>query len=263
LSIYHNIVSSQPFITSQPIGSTNSPTSTVTFSVAADGTSPLHYQWEFNGAKITGATNNSLTLTNLTVLQSGNYSALVTNLYGSILSSNATLVVTPLYHFVWNQIPSPRYVQTPFTVVIQAQNLTNGLATNFTSTVSLGSTNGIAIVPATSGNFIQGVWTGAVTVAQTAANLVLQATDTLGDFGLANPVNIVSLPALTYYTSGNNLLLYWPTSPAGFSLQTTPGLAPAKWTNVTTAPFQIGNQYLLPVPLTGSNAYYRLLFPGP
>jgi len=263
LSIYHNIVASQPFITSQPIGSTNFPTTTVTFSVAAAGTSPLHYQWEFNGAKITGATNTSLTLTNLLVSQTGNYSVQVTNINGSILGSNALLVVTPLYHFIWSQIPSPRFANAPFSVIVQAQNLTNGLATNFTSTVALGSTNGIAVVPAASGNFIQGVWTGAVTVAQTATNLVLQATDASGDYGIANPVNIVNLPALTSVTSGGTLLLYWPTSPTGFSLQTTPSLAPPKWVNVTSTPFQIGNQYLLPVTFTGSNAFYRLLFPGP
>lgn len=71
-------------------------------------------------------------------------------------------------------------MNTPFSAVIQAQNPSNALATNFTGTVALQSTNGVPVNPAVSGNFIQGVWTGAVTVAQTAANLVLQATDNLG-----------------------------------------------------------------------------------
>jgi hypothetical protein len=64
-----------------------------TFTVAAGGTTPLSFQWRFNGTNIDGATNLALTLTNVQPAAAGNYSVLVTNLLGSALSSNALLTV--------------------------------------------------------------------------------------------------------------------------------------------------------------------------
>jgi len=187
----------------------------------------------------------------------------VANAAGSVTSSNAVLTIAPALHFVWNGIPSPRFVNTPFAVVIQAENGASVRATNFTGTVALFSTNGIPVVPAVSADFIQGVWTGAVTVAQTATNLVLSAGNSVGVAGLANPINVVNPPALTTATSGGTLLLLWPTNPAGFILETTPGLFPANWVPVTTTPFQLNNQYELFLPTSGTNAFFRLYFPGP
>ena len=69
---------------------------TVNFSVIAVGTLPLSYQWEFNGTNIAGATNTTLTLTNVQLSQAGNYAVLVTNFYGSVLSLNALLIITPI-----------------------------------------------------------------------------------------------------------------------------------------------------------------------
>jgi hypothetical protein len=62
------------------------------FRVGAGG-SGLSYQWHFNTADIPGATNATLLLTNVQIAQAGVYSVTVTNLYGSIVSSNATLSV--------------------------------------------------------------------------------------------------------------------------------------------------------------------------
>ena len=73
---------------------------TANFSVTASGALPLSYSWNFNGTNIAGATNTSLTLTNVQLNQAGNYAVLVTNVYGSVLSSNAILTV--------NLPPSPQ-----------------------------------------------------------------------------------------------------------------------------------------------------------
>jgi len=251
-----------PAITTQPTNLTVTLTSNAIFSVTASGSPALSYQWRFNGTNIAWATNTSLTLTNVQLNQAGGYTVLVTNNYGSILSSNATLVVNPLLYFVWNQIPSPRFVAAPFAVVIQAQNPTNGMVTNFTGTVVLMSTNGVPVSPSVSGNFIQGVWTGAVTVAQTATNLVLQATDNLGDSGLANPINVISPPPLTAIPSSGILFIFWPVNPSGFVLETTTGLSPANWVPVAAPPLPIGNQYLLTIQMSGTNAFYRLRYTG-
>src|SRR5262249_24470126 len=57
------------------------------------GTPPLRYQWRFNGASIIGATNSSLLLTNVQFALAGNYSVVVSNAAGGIVSSNAPLTV--------------------------------------------------------------------------------------------------------------------------------------------------------------------------
>jgi hypothetical protein len=265
ISVYQNMVPFRnlpPVITTQPTNQTVVVGGTASFSVTASGTPPLSYQWRFGGTNISGATNTTLILTNVQVSQAGNYTVLVTNLSGSIFSSNAVLTVT-LDHFAWNPIPSPRFVNTPFAVTIRAQNPTNGIFTNFTGTAILGTTNGIAVTPSVSGNFVQGVWTGAVVIAQTASNLVLRANDGLGHFGLANPINVVSLPSLGMLHSGNIAVYMWPVGYSGFVLETSGSLAPAAWVVVPHSPIQIGDQYVLPLDMTGTNGFYRLQFSNP
>ena len=168
-----------------------------------------------------------------------------------------------LDHFAWDSIPSPRFVNTPFAVTIRAQDLTNGIFTNFTGTAILGTTNGVAVAPSVSGNFVQGVWTGAVMIPQTISNLVLQADDGLGHFGLANPINVINLPSLEMLHSGSIALFLWPVGYSGFVLETSDSLSPATWVTIPYAPFQIGDQYLMPLEMTGTNGFYRLRFPGP
>jgi hypothetical protein len=168
-----------------------------------------------------------------------------------------------LNHFAWDSIPSARFVNTPFAVTIRAQDSTNGLFTNFTGTAILGTTNGVAVAPSVSGNFVQGVWTGAVMIPQTASNLVLQADDGLGHFGLANPINAINLPSLEMLHSGSIALFLWPVGYSGFVLETSGSLSPATWVSIPYAPFQIGDQYLMPLEMTGTNGFYRLRFPDP
>ena len=60
----------------------------------ATGATPLQYQWQFNGLALTGATNNILSLTNLTLASAGNYGVIISNLYGSVTSAPVLLSVT-------------------------------------------------------------------------------------------------------------------------------------------------------------------------
>jgi hypothetical protein len=82
-----------PVIMAQPTNQVVVYGGTASFSVTASGTMPLSYQWNFNGTNISGATNATLTLTNVQLTDSGNYMVVVTNLFGSATSSNAVLVV--------------------------------------------------------------------------------------------------------------------------------------------------------------------------
>lgn len=85
---------SPPSIVTQPVGTNVIIGQSAIFSVTTAGTGPLRYQWRFNGANITDATNAILTLNNLQLTQSGNYTVRVTNLIGSVISDAATLTVT-------------------------------------------------------------------------------------------------------------------------------------------------------------------------
>src|ERR1035438_5368046 len=82
-----------PTITPQPSNQTIIPGATVSFSVVAVGTAPLSYQWRKDGADIVGATLDTLTVTNVQSAQAGGYSAVVTNIAGSVTSVIATLSV--------------------------------------------------------------------------------------------------------------------------------------------------------------------------
>jgi formylglycine-generating enzyme required for sulfatase activity len=63
--------------------------------VEATGSAPLVYQWRFNGANLDGATNTLYTIASVQPNNSGQYSVAVGNAYGSVVSSNAGLVVVP------------------------------------------------------------------------------------------------------------------------------------------------------------------------
>ena len=84
-----------PSIVTQPVSQTVSAGAHVTFSVMANGTAPLRYQWSRTGTNLAGATASALQLNSVQVSQSGLYAVTVTNALGSVTSSNATLTVTP------------------------------------------------------------------------------------------------------------------------------------------------------------------------
>lgn len=85
-----------PLIIQQPTSLVVTQGQTATFTVTAYGTAPLSYQWRKEGSPILGATNNFLTLTNVSLSNAGNYDVVVTNLYGSATSFNVALTVVPL-----------------------------------------------------------------------------------------------------------------------------------------------------------------------
>ena len=81
-----------PTIVTQPSSVTITVGSSATFSVATSG-SGLSYQWNFNGAAISGANSSSYTISSAATNNTGNYSVLVSNSAGSVTSAPATLVV--------------------------------------------------------------------------------------------------------------------------------------------------------------------------
>lgn len=84
-----------PLIVSQPQSQVGYWGRSVGFSVSATGTPPLFYLWQKNGNALPGASNSSLTITNVSLTDGGNYSVIVSNVAGTVTSSNAVLVVNP------------------------------------------------------------------------------------------------------------------------------------------------------------------------
>jgi subtilase family serine protease len=88
-----------PAFSTQPANQTVLIGSNAVFSATASGSSPLVYQWRksgtnlVNGAGVSGVTSNVLTLTSVTTNSSGNYNLSVTNGFGAVTSSVATLAV--------------------------------------------------------------------------------------------------------------------------------------------------------------------------
>jgi len=89
-----NAAAVAPTITTQPANQTVTAGQTATFAVVAAGTAPLGYQWQKNGANITGATSASYTTAATTTADSGStFRVVVTNTAGTVTSSAATLTV--------------------------------------------------------------------------------------------------------------------------------------------------------------------------
>ncbi len=99
-NVYGNVTSlvatlavRDPLITSQPVSQSANQGQTAMFTVSANGTTPLNYQWRRNGADLAGATAALLTLTNVQGPDAAAYAVRVSNGFGAVTSVLATLTV--------------------------------------------------------------------------------------------------------------------------------------------------------------------------
>jgi hypothetical protein len=82
-----------PSITVEPQGLTVWAGTNTSLRVTAASTLPLSYQWRLNGTNVVGATNATLTLTNVRADQAGDYTVVVRNSVGAVTSTVAHLTV--------------------------------------------------------------------------------------------------------------------------------------------------------------------------
>ncbi len=84
-----------PVILAQPQNQTVTPSNSVSFTVVVSGSAPLAYRWYLNtNTPVANATNSTLTLGNVQPTNAGAYSVVVTNVAGSIASTNVFLTVS-------------------------------------------------------------------------------------------------------------------------------------------------------------------------
>ncbi|HEY5910115.1 MAG TPA: LamG-like jellyroll fold domain-containing protein [Verrucomicrobiae bacterium] len=133
-----------PVISEQPQSQTADAGTPVTFSVVAVGTPAPTYQWQFNTADIPGATTANYTFT-AEAAKAGSYRVIVSNPYGRVTSSAATLSVISTATFIVQ--PVERSVNAGVDVTFNA--LARGrqpLSYQWTS-------NGVPILGATGTNY--------------------------------------------------------------------------------------------------------------
>ena len=100
-------VATAPSITAEPKNQTVSVGHAATFSVVANGTAPLTYQWLKNGSSINGATAGSYTTPAATSADSGaTFQVEINNSAGHLASSAATLTVSshPTVTINWSDV---------------------------------------------------------------------------------------------------------------------------------------------------------------
>ena len=81
-------------ITKHPVSLTVSPRSGAIFNVEAIGSPPLAYQWLLNGSPLPGATNDFLSLTNVSSSNAGTYTVAITSSAATATSDPATLALS-------------------------------------------------------------------------------------------------------------------------------------------------------------------------
>jgi len=186
---------SKPLIVESPLGLTLDEGLTAVFTVTATGQPPLVYQWRFNGVPISGATNNVLILTNISVAQSGIYDVLVSSPDGAAMSAPAQLVVIRM-PMITSQPASPQYARP-------GSNVTFTIVANGTGRLRYQwYLNGTAIAGATNAtlaiNSVQSADAGRYTV---------QVTDDLGTVW-SDPAELILLiePVIVVQPLGQTVL---------------------------------------------------------
>ena len=91
-----------PIIINQPQSIIARRGQTASFSVLAEGQNPIYYQWFQNTNLLPTATNSSYTTGPVTLSARGNYTVLVSNEFGSVVSSNALLRIVNAEPTIWD-----------------------------------------------------------------------------------------------------------------------------------------------------------------
>jgi hypothetical protein len=190
-----------PSITTQPASQTVTVGQTATFTVGATGTAPLTYQWQKNGAAISGATSSNYTTPVVAVTDNGSqFDVVVSNSVGMVTSATATLTLN-----------------SPPTIAAQpaAQSVFIGESARFTvSAAGLGplsyqwSKNGVSISGGTNATYI----TPPATIQDDGASFAVTITNPTGVVTSASAMLLVGPTATTFKTfrGVTENLFAWP-----------------------------------------------------
>jgi hypothetical protein len=94
------------------------------------------------------------------------------------------------------------------------------------------------------------IYNGVMAPSEVAQTQVLGPTNLL--------VTVAAGPMLGAVTSSGNLIITWPQSATGYTLQSRASLTSGTWSNVAGTPTVVGNNYQLSVPISGAAQFFRL-----
>ena len=181
-----------------PVGISNQPQNQAmtnggfaAFSVGASGDTPFNYQWYFNNVMVNGETNAVLNIVSVANNNGGNYFCVVTNFFGSVTSSVATLTIL-----------------LPPGISSQPKNQQVGIGSNGVFSVTGNGTlplnfqwlfNGAVIAGATNFNY-----NFTVVSTNQAGGYAVIVTNNYGSVtsSIANLTALVTLPGITFMPSG-------------------------------------------------------------
>jgi hypothetical protein len=170
---------------------------TVTFAVTAQVSGLLRYQWQFNLGLMTGATNRTLSLTNVQLANAGSYRVVVQDQVGSVVSSPATLQV----------LMAPTFLSPPL-----SQSVVVGDAVTFevsvTGTPPLGfrwRRGSVTVVPSTLG---RSFFTITNVTTFDAGSYTVVVTNPVNTVGVLSPAAVLTVLA---DTDGDHLPDNWET----------------------------------------------------
>ena len=106
---------SAPVITKQPVNETVGAGALVDIAVNATSTGPLGYQWFHGAAALVGATNYITYLAGVSTADSGQYSVVVFNNFGSVTSNPVILKVRPPFQTLSPSLIQGQGLQLQFT----------------------------------------------------------------------------------------------------------------------------------------------------
>jgi len=184
-------------ITTQPQTQTNVVGAKAIFNIAATGTAPLIYQWQFNGANLTdddhltGSQSNLLTIASVLMGDAGQYEVIVSNAYGWATSTVASLTVlqaTPVV--TWANPAAIAYGTALSASQLNATASVPGiLAYNLAIGTMLSSgTHTLSVIFTPTDTVDYSSATGSVSLVVLPATLTATAADANRVYGQANPV---------------------------------------------------------------------------
>jgi hypothetical protein len=131
------------------------------FTGTASGVPAVSYQWIFDGTNIIGATNDLLSLADIDMANAGDYAVEVSNVLGSVISSNALLSVYASAAPVLGAFSFSSGGGAEFSVSgVPGFNYMVEASTNLVDWVPLASSNSPFIFADTNGNLPQRFYRG-------------------------------------------------------------------------------------------------------
>lgn len=241
------------FIVSQPLSQTVDWGDTVTFSVIVYGAAPFVFQWYFNGtplgSPVDGTNSSSLTLTNVNTAQAGNYTVLIVNPYGSLMSSNAVLAVTV--------VPPSIQVQPLSQSVVAGSRASFSVSVTGTAPLSYQWRFNGADLPGATNSAFEIEATGLTN----AGNYAVIVTNFAGSVTSSNALLTVIIPPTLALrlSAGYPLLNLTGTVGSNFVVQYSTDLNGSNWTNLLSLTNLSSSPYLFLDPSPGNQPvrFYR------